>query len=792
MKQGNGSDLLDANDPRNATIGMIYVGPTDDRESVLAAILTQEKLGRKQIAIVLPNQNKAFQRPVDFDGLKNMRRKLQAQLVIIAPQDSGPADFARQRRFTYFTSLESYAKSLREESEAAKATRGGIWPFGGRHAKQVAATAGVVGSAGAAGQASGAEAPIPANASHSNGQSPFDDSGQRQVEDEQLSPSGSTGGSGPVLGAAGLAAGATMHAADSNNQPPVNHGSDLDDADAANASLSEDSTPPPPGQEEDEAALPPPSTHQGADNNAISPGIITFPVAARARNTKKLPVVPDDEQDDVAVAPVVGRRQRSGKTAAAAAGAGALAAASGTAGNVPPAGTSAGSGSGGPAGQPPQRSRRSGWQLLALALSVLLVFSLLLCGGIAVAEPSIWQSFTSSFSHVLPGITPTATVTITPKSVLLQNTYAITALTSGTPDSTKREVGARQLTFITQSQTKTVSATGFVNTPATHATGTLTFVNGSFAPYGVTANTAFTDAQGVQVANDVLAYIPAANPNGGFGRVTVPARAITAGSRGNIRAFDFNNVVCCANNSVLVSNTDAFSGGQDPQKYTVVKQSDIDNAAAPFKQPLLQSAASAINGMPHANEQFVVTPKCTTNVTSNHQAGDRATSVTVNVTATCTGVVYDLVGAENIATDLLKAESEHDTGGGYALAGSVVTTVTQEIANNNGAVVFVKAQGVWVAQIDDARKAQLASLIAGKTQVQANTALLGQKDVAKVDRISVSSGSTLPTEVGQITIVVQNVPGLQGAPTAGVGTSAPTNTLTSPVVRPSPNVTPGK
>jgi len=142
-------------------------------------------------------------------------------------------------------------------------------------------------------------------------------------------------------------------------------------------------------------------------------------------------------------------------------------------------------------------------------------------------------------------------------------------------------------------------------------------------------------------------------------------------------------------------------------------------------------------------------------------------------------VVYDLVGAENIATGLLKAESDKDTGGGYALTGDVVTTVTQTIANDKGAVVFVKAQGVRVAQIDDGRKAQLASLIAGKTQVQANTALLGQKDVAKVDRISVSSGSTLPTDVGQITIVVQNVPGLQGAPmaTAGVGTSTPTNTL---------------
>src|SRR5213075_1070139 len=96
MKQGNGSALLSANDPRSSTIGIIYVAPNDGRESVLAAILTQEKLGRKRIAIVLPNQNKAFQRPVDFDGLKNMRRKLQANLIIVASHGSSPAEFARQ------------------------------------------------------------------------------------------------------------------------------------------------------------------------------------------------------------------------------------------------------------------------------------------------------------------------------------------------------------------------------------------------------------------------------------------------------------------------------------------------------------------------------------------------------------------------------------------------------------------------------------------------------------------------------------------------------------------------
>ena len=145
MRQGNGSDLLGANDPRSATIGVIYVAPNDDRESVLAAILTQEKLGRKQIAIVLPGQNKAFQRPIDFEGLKNMRRKLQAQLIIVAPQGSSPAEFARQRRFTFFSSLESYGKSLRDESEASRSSKRG-W-LSGRRASRASADAGANGNA---------------------------------------------------------------------------------------------------------------------------------------------------------------------------------------------------------------------------------------------------------------------------------------------------------------------------------------------------------------------------------------------------------------------------------------------------------------------------------------------------------------------------------------------------------------------------------------------------------------------------------------------------------------------
>src|SRR5260370_17388602 len=99
MRQGDGSDLPGVNSPRKTDIGIIYVAPNDDRQSVLAAILTQEKLGRKQVAVVLQNQNKAFQRPADFDALKTMRPGLRTQTVFLPPGCSPPAHLAHQRRF---------------------------------------------------------------------------------------------------------------------------------------------------------------------------------------------------------------------------------------------------------------------------------------------------------------------------------------------------------------------------------------------------------------------------------------------------------------------------------------------------------------------------------------------------------------------------------------------------------------------------------------------------------------------------------------------------------------------
>src|SRR6516225_2156143 len=136
MRQGDGTDLLGPSDPRSASIGVIYVAPNDDRQSVLTAILTQDKLGYKQVIVVLPDQNKAFQRPGDFDGLKNMRRGLKAEIIFIAPSGPGPAEYARQRRFPVYASIEAFAQSIRRESLSTVNTKGSskkrLFGFGGK------------------------------------------------------------------------------------------------------------------------------------------------------------------------------------------------------------------------------------------------------------------------------------------------------------------------------------------------------------------------------------------------------------------------------------------------------------------------------------------------------------------------------------------------------------------------------------------------------------------------------------------------------------------------------------
>jgi len=207
----------------------------------------------------------------------------------------------------------------------------------------------------------------------------------------------------------------------------------------------------------------------------------------------------------------------------------------------------------------------------------------------------------------------------------------------------------------------------------------------------------------------------------------------------------------------------AFTGGQDAQTSSVVQQSDIDGAANPLVTSLTQTAQQSLNGQVRSNERLIADPHCQSNVTSDHAAGDTATSVTVNVTVTCTGETYDQDGAQSLAAKLLQDQVKTDLGTGYALVGKVVTAVTQaKIADaKSGTIaVSVNAEGVWVYQFSAAQEQALAKLVAGKNKQEALPLLSQQQGVEKVDvQLSGGDGNTFPSDSSQIKFVVLNVAG---------------------------------
>jgi hypothetical protein len=87
---------------------------------------------------------------------------------------------------------------------------------------------------------------------------------------------------------------------------------------------------------------------------------------------------------------------------------------------------------------------------------------------------------------------------------------------------------------------------------------------------------------------------------------------------------------------VEIINNFPFTGGQDPQTHAIVQQSDIDTAANSLTASTRQNAVAGLNSQLQSNEHLVGDPQCTSNSTSDHAAGDQASTVTVTVKTSCT------------------------------------------------------------------------------------------------------------------------------------------------------------
>jgi hypothetical protein len=411
--------------------------------------------------------------------------------------------------------------------------------------------------------------------------------------------------------------------------------------------------------------------------------------------------------------------------------------------------------------RPPSVQRLTKRKRASMLLLLLLILVGIVLGGSLV------------FARIISGgPASSATVTITPASMDLKNAYTISVVT-GTPDASQNQVGgARILSTATSSYVQTVNATGQGTIPGTQASGTLRVENHSLSTITLNAGMVIPNQYPLMIhmqLDQTVTLLP-------HGYVDyIPAHVVEVGTIGNLPGSccgfgpdDFQNqcdsIHNCGPPDWDIFNDSAFTGGTDPQTYTAVQQSDINGAASTLEQANSPNAQQVLQPQVQANEQFIGTPQCKPKVTSDHVAGDQATSVTVTVSFTCTGEVYNPQPAQAMASQLLTTQASTNPGPGYTLVGNIAALVTGAAVSsvNQGTVMLtINAEGVWVYQFSSAQTQALAKAIAGKKKQDVQAFLLKQKGIAKVlINLTGGDGKTLPANADQIKIIVQSVQGI--------------------------------
>ncbi len=312
---------------------------------------------------------------------------------------------------------------------------------------------------------------------------------------------------------------------------------------------------------------------------------------------------------------------------------------------------------------------------------------------------------------------------------------------------------------------QTAKATGQGTIPGTQASGTVCIDNfNTAAPItlqsGSTYGNTYPNAPFFHMVLDATKSLPPAPSSSTWSQACGPAHVLEVGTIGN-NIFN-NNQFGTLTYSVFTNSALKFTNGKDPQNYVAVQQSDIDNTAQGLINANEPDAQAALQTQQRSNERFINAAQCSPKVSSNHRAGDSAPSVTVSVTFTCTGEVYDYDGARSFADQLLIQQAKTRPGSTYVLVGNIATSVVSANISDqqNGTVtITVTAQGKWLYRFTNTQKQTLARMVAGKKKEEAQSILSAQTGIVQAN-IQLSGGDsvTLPEDASKITVVVDTSP----------------------------------
>jgi hypothetical protein len=294
------------------------------------------------------------------------------------------------------------------------------------------------------------------------------------------------------------------------------------------------------------------------------------------------------------------------------------------------------------------------------------------------------------------------------------------------------------------------------------ASGTLTFDNTALVPLAFPAGTVLTNTLGTagatQVVLNAAIVVPAASAIQPHAQASAAVHVVKAGKAGNIAAGQFvarGTAGVAAAPNWSATNPAAFAGGVDEQTYTFVQQSDIDTTAAALIQANAPVAAQVLKPKIPANERLVGDGACTPNQQADHQASEKAATVTVSVSFTCSGNLYDYDRASMLAASLLREEMKTAH---YSASDTVKTTLKQQrLADDQGTIALqMQAQALGKYYFDDVAMKNIASQLAGKSLSEAETWLKGQSSIsaAKIKLAGGTGKQVLPARAQDITVTI--------------------------------------
>ncbi len=391
-------------------------------------------------------------------------------------------------------------------------------------------------------------------------------------------------------------------------------------------------------------------------------------------------------------------------------------------------------------GTPPAAPGGNWWQLWRPFL--MLLFAVLLVLGAGTAAE---------------GLLPQVNITLKQTDLTRPGGYNLSANIH--PGS--GQVQARFVNVTTASQSQKVTATGTQTIGAASAIGIITFSNEGTGTHFVPAGTRFlVPNTRLQVETDRDVTIPAAN-SVTPGKAETPAHVVQAGTIGNSIAANNLRQHCCSNDqSILVDNPEPFSGGQDPQQYTVVRQRDIDGAAKSLQSLLMLTVPSLLQAKASSNEALVdAATHCNPKVSKDATVGDRAAQVTVTVVLICVGEVYDKLKASEVTKQQYILDIGQALGSDYKLVSSTLPAIAEKVGDRNQGVILlhITIAGTWRFNPNDVQKQMLLQSIAGERKEEAIAQLSklpGVQAVIQPTWCNLLPGDMLPTNLNQMTLVV--------------------------------------